>query len=461
MPTFGSFADLSKYQRAAAQPAVDPLESLAQGFNQGQALQRLPQTLQEQRQLQVLDRLQKQLAVATAQQRLADLQNPDAALARRVREQLTLKGALNPDLGISQGIGEVVQTPGALTPQQQQSLTMQQVAADAGGVPVVQPTVAAGQPITPIALNGIQTGLSLDPAVPRAAEARKQSFDLNKLIQEETVKAGFRDATEQVSPGQIIARRNPDGSYTNVFQAPAKAETLGAPQFVKSLTDPKDIKLVHIDASGQPPQGYEFLKTAEGQMKPSEKITAQREVRTVYDELPAKIDFFGKGQIPGSNQLKTRLDAVLVPVKGDFTKLNPQAKQTFVFAINKLRDPSSATLLAEARQIADRAGIGDRFGAFIQNYTEGDPLPDQVAKDIYEVISQVHAAHKENLIQSLIPIKDDADLLGKKLTSFGVPKDIQDEVERRIANPNTPQSSVNAATSPRTLSTGLIIRQVK
>lgn len=167
----------------------------------------------------------------------------------------------------------------------------------------------------------------------------------------------------------------------------------------------------------------------------SQKITAGHEIRSTYDDLPSKVDLFGKGQMMGSDQLKNRLDAVLKPVNGDFSKLNPQAKQTFVFAMNKLRDPTSATLLAEAQEIANKTGFGDQALAFFMNMKKGDPVPDQVAQDIYNVISQVHDSHREKLINDLMPLKEDLDGIGKKFTSIGVPKDIQDEIEKRIKNP--------------------------
>lgn len=70
MATLGSFADLSRYQAAAARPLVSPLDSAIQGFTQGQAIRNLPQTLQDQA-------LNQQLARAVALQKLQQLGQPE------------------------------------------------------------------------------------------------------------------------------------------------------------------------------------------------------------------------------------------------------------------------------------------------------------------------------------------------------------------------------------------------
>lgn len=246
-------------------------------------------------------------------------------------------------------------------------------------------------------------------------------------------------------------------NLVDLINARADAKPTKSPftqQTVVSLTDPSDVRQAIPDESGRPPAGYQFAKSMEQPMKGSERITATKEVRAVYDELPAKIDMFGKGQLPGSDTLKSRLDTLLKSAGGDFDKLNPQAKNAFIFAMNNLRDPRSATLLREAEQIADRAGILDRFSAYVENVKTGDQVAPQVAKDIYEVITQVNTNNRERLINSLIPLSDDLSTLNKKLTSIGVPKDIQDEVERRIASGNT-GSPANAST----VAPGTIVKQ--
>lgn len=253
-----------------------------------------------------------------------------------------------------------------------------------------------------------------------------------------------------IEMGSELVQLNPaTGKYESVFKSETAQKSPFSQQQVVSLTDPADVRFAIPDASGLPPAGYQFSKAIEQPMKPSEKITAIKEVRAVYDDLPSKMQVFGGGQIIGANQLKEDLDALLKPVNGDFSKLSPQALKTFVFRANNLNDPRSATLLAEASQIASRAGIGDRFDAYVKNLKTGADVPPSVAQDIYNIISQVQSSREERLINDLIPLKDDLESLGKKLTSIGVPKRIEDEVERRIANPQASTiSNTTTVTTP-------------
>lgn len=100
---FGNFADLSSARRlvdAGGVAPLNPLEELISGFTQGQALRNLPQTLDAQRQAQLEGELTRRLNNAILSQKLQDLQNPQAALAREVQKSLALKEA---DLASSLG----------------------------------------------------------------------------------------------------------------------------------------------------------------------------------------------------------------------------------------------------------------------------------------------------------------------------------------------------------------------
>lgn len=410
------FADLSPYRRnlQAAQGTANVLDSLIQGAQQGLQLQRLPQTLQDQG-------LARDLQNAINLQKLQDLQNPERALAREIEKQLTIKAALNPNSGIVRAdptlIGETIAQPGAITVEEQAALPMTVTPQT-----VLPTAIPRGAPETPVSAFGIQTGLNINPEIPQQAEEDK----LNRQIQ-------LANARKKGAVTPSLQFRTIGNTLIGVDPVSGEEKTRIALDPKKQVRQTKQ-GLFEYDPAN-PSEGRIIPGTQPAEkdsgLTPSQKISAKREIRSTYDELPAKLDYFGKGQVPGSNQLKTRLDAILRPVNGDYTKLNPQAKQTFVFAINKLRDPTSATLLAEADQIASKSGLGDRFNAWISKYKEGDSLPDQVAKDIYQVISQVADTHRENLINSLIPIIDDAESIDVKLTSLGVPKDIQDEAEKR------------------------------
>lgn len=64
---YGNYADLRRYQAAAAQPLANPLDSLIQGVQQGAALSQLPQTIQD-------NALNAQIQQALALQKLQQLQ---------------------------------------------------------------------------------------------------------------------------------------------------------------------------------------------------------------------------------------------------------------------------------------------------------------------------------------------------------------------------------------------------
>lgn len=177
---YGGFVDLTPYRQGLGGPAVNPLESLVQGFTQGQAIRNLPETLQTQRQMQLEQELTRRLNNAIMQQKLIDLQNPQAALAREVQKSLAISSA-NPASGVvamPAGLeGEVIAQPGALTADQQLAL-------EAGGA---APTVApAGVPIRPVSLEGVPTGFGQDltaaAAATEALSTAKGQSALERLI---------------------------------------------------------------------------------------------------------------------------------------------------------------------------------------------------------------------------------------------------------------------------------------
>lgn len=186
----GPYADLSTYQRAAAQPVANPLESLIQGFQTGQQIQRLPQTLQEQE-------IMRQLNLALAQQKLQDVLNPNAALAREVQQQLAVKGLLNPATGIENapvGLeGEIIGTPRAI------ASTAAELAA---GAPVT--SAAPGLPTTPISVGGIQTGFNLNPTAARTY-AQQTLNDKIALANAKAAEQGIPVTYKEGANGEILA----------------------------------------------------------------------------------------------------------------------------------------------------------------------------------------------------------------------------------------------------------------
>lgn len=247
-----TFADLSPYRRAVsnAQAGTNLLDSLIQGVQGGIQLARLPQTLQD-------NALAQELQNALTRQKILDLQNPEAALARRLEQELTLKGALNPDLGIQRApvglVGETIANPGAITPAQQAALpsnellAMRDIALQQGGVnppAVVIPTAPAGLPETPISAFGIQTGLTSNPNVPVQAAEDKLERQIQLAnsrvrsagVQGQFIPDGFGGMVFAQKPtttgGEVITTRvnTPEGDAVKVASktSPARALTPNA-----------------------------------------------------------------------------------------------------------------------------------------------------------------------------------------------------------------------------------------
>lgn len=159
----GGFANLSRYQQAAVQPQANVLDQFVQALNQGISLAQLPQTLQRENELQKQALILGSLKSAIAQQQLADLQNPDAALARKIKEELTTRAALNPQSGFlpSEVPGEIIATPGAI----------EGVAGDLTGITERPAGAPLGTPTSPIIVGGRDIGISFNPNIPAQVKA--------------------------------------------------------------------------------------------------------------------------------------------------------------------------------------------------------------------------------------------------------------------------------------------------
>lgn len=227
------FADLSSYRRGVdnAKATGNALDSILQGFQGAVQLQQLPQRMQA-------EELALQLQNAINAQKLQDLQNPEAALARQLERELTLKGALNPNLGIVRaptGLeGQTIATPAALSTTQQTSL-------ESGGA---IPSVAPGAPETPISVFGRQTGLNINPNIPEQAAEDKLQRDIR------LANARLR-TTNPALKGQFI----PDGFGGMIFaQAPT---TIGGEVTTTRVTTPEGeaVKVEPKGAKATQPKG--------------------------------------------------------------------------------------------------------------------------------------------------------------------------------------------------------------
>lgn len=174
-------------------------------------------------------------------------------------------------------------------------------------------------------------------------------------------------------------------------------------------------------------------------LRPTEALAEAKFIRESYEKSPVVVRFMGKGEVPGPYELKQTLDAMLEPVGNDFNKLNAQEKNLFLFTMSKFRDPTSQTLLSEAEEIASKAGLADRLKSAFANLKSGDPLPEDVAKDIYGVISKAHASLKERYLKELENRQRKLDPLGMDVTDLGVPDELAAEFHaRRAAKNKTP-----------------------
>lgn len=88
---YGGFVDLTPYRQGLGVDAVNPLESLIQGFTQGQAIRNIPQTIEQQRQAQLQDELGRRLNIAIQQQKLQSLpleQQKQALLIEQLKAEM-------------------------------------------------------------------------------------------------------------------------------------------------------------------------------------------------------------------------------------------------------------------------------------------------------------------------------------------------------------------------------------
>lgn len=212
-------------------PGPNVLDSILGGIQQGIALRRLPKTLQRKD-------LEDQLNLAILQQKVKDLQDPDQAVARKIKAQLALKGALSPETGIitaPTGLGsETIATPNAV------GVTAEELAASGGPAP----TAAPGSPETPIMIGNAPTGFSVSP--------ERRQKELDDIIRE---RVAIAKATAEARPASLrtvvadipgtdkqgLFTFNPrDGSYTPATMGgedQISKTKPAAPTKVKTFTD--------------------------------------------------------------------------------------------------------------------------------------------------------------------------------------------------------------------------------
>ena len=173
-----------------------------------------------------------------------------------------------------------------------------------------------------------------------------------------------------------------------------------------------------------PEQKTDFLQR-QVPLKPSEKIAATRDLRASYQELPTTIALFGKGQMPGIDTIKEKLDAIHNRVGGDFKKMTDQEQRTFIFQMSKLNDPNSAVLLSEYKAAADTLGIGDRIGLALNKMMTGQQITPEQAKEIYDVVRITHEQLKKNYLEDIPDVLEEAEVLGIPPRRLNIPAKVE------------------------------------
>lgn len=373
------FADLSTYRRAldSAQGTSDILNSLLQGAQQGIQLQQLPGKLQEQQ-------LAQQIQNAINIQKLQDIQNPDAALARQVQRELTLKGALNPELGITRApaglVGETIFQPGAITAEQQASLpspellAMRDVALNQAGVTspaVVIPTApAAGVAETPISLGRYQTGLNINPNIPEQAQEDK----LNRQIQLANARArtaGLRGKFIDDGRGGLIWAQEPTATgekiKTTRVETPEGEAVKVAPKGIKNILALNEktgrVTNIALNPGEEIPEG--FKQVTKGASSTSDFKNVQALRKEVSANPVVK-------QFSDVSKSKQRIDDAMkeASTTNNFTVVD----QALISSFNRLLEPDSVTMVSEYARTSADAPLINRIKANINRITEGGRL---------------------------------------------------------------------------------------
>lgn len=257
-------ADLRPYQ--APTRVASPLESLIQGISQGEELAQAPQKAADQE-------LMRQLNNALLRQKLYDLQNPDAALARQLKRELMIKSA-DPRSGVVPIVegqnavdGTLVALPGTITPEREAQINQAEQAAYASRPPkaptsaqpegtLEQPTnfappaepfpeqiapyqapnlgggryVAAQETPSAYSLDGKNLGYAYDPNKLRQLKAQDEEADIRKFAQEQAIRAKF--ASTNFTPIGMSADGKSIVGYNHssgaVESKPIPQESLGA-----------------------------------------------------------------------------------------------------------------------------------------------------------------------------------------------------------------------------------------
>lgn len=292
-----TFADLSPYRRAVsnAQAGTNLLDSLIQGVQGGIQLGRLPQTLQDQR-------IAQELQNAINQQKLFDMQNPEAAMARELQkfaQTTALKEAItNPNSGIIQTpaglVGETIAVPSAIP---QTAISLDQAIAANPNLAI--PAAAPRLPITPIGVGPIQSGLSIDQNVPVQAEETKLAQDMRRDAARRSTTAATRNLQFRDVGNAIVSLDPTTGAEVSRIEKDVNERLINTSNgpFVYDPRKPREGRYVG---------GGSATSTGAGLKPTGEETKAFRTTINVFsglDDIEKKADELQKtGKFPGSGQ---------------------------------------------------------------------------------------------------------------------------------------------------------------
>lgn len=367
-------ADLSAYQRRT--PVVNPLESLIQGFNQGQAIVNAPQQLQDQE-------LMRQLNNALIRQKLADLADPNQALARQFALHLAPQLG-KPESGVAVApsglIGQTIAQPGTVTAAQEQAL----------GLPIAGGAVIAPRaPETPITAMGVNTGLNLNPAAASEAVAGQNAADLAKFTQQEQIRNSFKapPSNQVISPGAVVIDasgkeifRNPKENSSTLHNVPAGAKVLGPNNEVVFDNSNPNV----IDKAKEA-----LTTTLQRQVQSNKAYQAHRTVQDAMDGLQATLDY---------------------------AKTNPRdqtgIKSSAVDSFNKIINPQSIVRQGAFAQTTSGQSILNKIDNFVNGLSTGQTISPSQIQTMLDLAKKYEEGSRKSVQRELAVIKHRGDTNG-------------------------------------------------
>lgn len=377
---YGGFADLSRYQLAAAQPTVSPLDALIQGVQQGVAIRQLPQTIQQ-------NALEQQLQAAIQQAKLQELQQGKIfevgrSLVRR-----------NPTTGEFENLFTAPESTTAAR------LAPFQLVGSAGqGGPILSFDPNINALTTPTLPPGVTVSGPLLPKTLTPESQRPLGFnEAGELMQFGSRGSGLTTAPTQ--PGTTTS-----GPLQPITNRPKTKQILATNEKTGRVTN------IELGSGEALPEGFKQI-TKEG----SDFKNIQSLRKEIADNDVVK-------QFTDVQKSKQRIDVALDEARAtnNFTVVD----QALISSFNRLLEPDSVTMVSEYARTSADAPIINRIKANITRITQGGRLsPEERAAisrlsdriyqtslgnysktlDFYEGIGERSGFDLNDIIQPLVP----------------------------------------------------------